>query len=130
MEQKHQERRNQERRTEGKKRRRVSRSFTFFPLSKLISMIKSTARKKEIPVVVTEGSYTSVACFYDGDMPEKGVEFSGTRFTRSLYRTREGRMVNADINAALNIYRKCSPEAERLRCMGITCPRRLQVMNP
>ena len=96
----------------------------------MISMIKSTARKKRIAVVVTEESYTSLACFYDGDMPKKGVEFSGTRFTRSLYRTREGRMLNADINAALNIYKKCSPEAERLRCMGITCPRRLQVMNP
>ena len=101
-----------------------------FPLSKLISMIKSTAKKKGIAVVTTEGSYTSLACFYDGDMPEKGVEFSGIRFTRSLYRTREWRMVNADINAALNIYKKCSPKAERLRCMGITCPRRLQVMNP
>ena len=77
-----------------------------FPLSKLISMIKSTARKKRIAVVVTEESYTSVVCFYDGDMPVKGVEFSGTRLTRSLYRTREGRMVNADINAALNIYKK------------------------
>ena len=129
MEQKHQERRNQERRTEGKKRRRFNRTFTSFSLSKLISMIKSTAKKKRIAVVVTEESYTSLACFYDGDMPEKGVEFSGTRLTRSLYRTREVRMVNADINAALNIYRKCSPEAERLRCMGITCPRRLQVMN-
>ncbi|MBQ8142235.1 MAG: transposase [Bacilli bacterium] len=67
-------------------------------------MIKSSARKKRIAVVVTEESYTSLACFYDGDMPEKGVEFSGIRLTRSLYRTREGRMVNADINAALNIY--------------------------
>ena len=108
----------------------VNRTFTFFPLSKLISMIKSTARKKGIAVVAIEESYTSLACFYDGDMPKKGVEFSGTRFTRSLYRTRDKRIVNADINAALNIYRKCSPEAERLRCMGITCPRRLQVMNP
>ncbi|MBQ8142695.1 MAG: transposase [Bacilli bacterium] len=92
-------------------------------------MIKSTAKKKGIAVVVTEETYTSVACFYDGDMPKKGVEFSGIRLTHSLYRTREGRMLNADINA-LNIYRKCSPEAKRLRCMGITCPRRLQVMNP
>ena len=101
-----------------------------FPLSRLISMITCTAKKKGIAVVTTEESYTSKASFYDGDMPEKGVEFSGTRFTRSLYRTKDKKIVNADINAALNIYRKCSPEAERLRCMGITCPRRLQVMNP
>ena len=114
----------------GKKKRRINRTFMSFPLSRLISMIKYSARKKGLAVVTTEESYTSKASFYDGDMPEKGVEFSGTRFTRSLYRTKDKRIVNADINAALNIYRKCSPEAERLRCMGITCPRRLQVMNP
>ena len=114
----------------GKKKRRINRTFMSFPFSRLISMIQCTAKKKGIAVVTTEESYTSKASFYDGDMPEKGVEFSGTRFTRSLYRTKDKRIVNADINAALNIYRKCSPEAERLRCMGITCPRRLQVMNP
>ena len=42
-----------------------------FPLSKMISMIKSTAKKKRIVVVVTEESYTSLACFYDGDMTER-----------------------------------------------------------
>ncbi len=41
-----------------------------------------------------------------------------------------GRIVKADINAALNILNKCSPEAgSLLRCMGITVPKRLQVYS-
>ena len=130
MEQKHQERRNPKRRTEGEEKEKGQQDLHVLSSFQTDQHDQEHCQEEGIPVVVTEESYTSLACFYDGDMPKKGVEFSGTRITCSLYRTREVRMLNADINAALNIYRKCSPEAERLRCMGITCPRRLQVMNP
>ena len=43
---------------------------------------------------------------------------------------RTGRIVNADINAALNILCKCSPDATWLRSMGITVPKRIQVLRP
>ncbi|MBR6411068.1 MAG: hypothetical protein IKS35_06770, partial [Clostridia bacterium] len=33
-------------------------------------------------------------------------EFSGKRIHRGMYRTKEGKLLNADVNGALNILRK------------------------
>ena len=60
-----------------------------------------------------EESYTSKASFWDLDeipvFDEKkktDYQFSGKRIHRGLYRTKNGRMINADINGACNILRK------------------------
>lgn len=113
-----------------KDRRKVNRTFVRIPMMSMIARIIYKAREYGIRALTVNESYTSLASFYDGDVPEKGTEFSGIRFMRSLYRTREGRIVNADINAALNILCKCSPDATWLRSMGITVPKRIQVLRP
>ena len=113
-----------------KSRRKINEFFTRIPLMRMISKILQKAPEYRIHAVTVNESYTSRASFYDGDVPARETEFSGIRFRRSLYRTRDGRIVNADINAALNILNKCSPEAGNLlRCMGITVPKRLQVYS-
>jgi transposase len=60
-----------------------------------------------------EESYTSKASFFDGDeIPKynqdnpKEYTFSGKRVKRGLYKTRNGKLINADINGALNILKK------------------------
>ena len=59
-----------------------------------------------------EESYTSKASALDFDpMPDSYQEdakftFSGKRIKRGLYRTSWGKLINADINGALNIGRK------------------------
>ena len=111
-------------------RRRINEFFVRIPLMRMIAKILQKAQEYRIHAVTINEPYTSMASFYDGDVPARGTEFSGIRFRRSLYRTRDGRIVNADINAALNILNKCSPEAgSLLRCMGITVPKRLQVYS-
>ena len=113
-----------------KSRRKINEFFTRIPLMRMISKILQKAPEYRIHAVTVNESYTSRASFYDGDVPARETEFSGIRFRRSLYRTRDGRIVNADINAALNILNKCSPDAGNLlRCMGITVPKRLQVYS-
>ena len=37
--------------------------------------------------------------------------FSGKRIQRGLYRAKDGRMINADINGAGNVIRKVAPDA-------------------
>ena len=63
--------------------------------------------------VEQEESYTSKASFWDNDeMPVYNADnptkyqFSGTRVHRGLYKTANGKTLNADVNGALNILRK------------------------
>ncbi len=44
---------------------------------------------------------------YNADNPQK-YEFSGKRIKRGLYQTKQGKLLNADCNGALNILRKSS----------------------
>ena len=81
-------------------------------------MITYKAQAAGLSVVEQEESYTSKASLADGDLipvygkePAEGVSFSGRRIRRGLYRTKTGRLVNADLNGAGNILRKYDPEA-------------------
>ena len=66
-----------------------------------------------------EESYTSKASFFDGDsIPEYGKSgachtFSGKRIHRGMYRTASGRLINADVNGALNILKKSNVVSPR-----------------
>ena len=66
-----------------------------------------------IILVKQEESYTSKASFWDKDsIPvyntdnPKQYQFSGNRVYRGLYKTANGKRLNADVNGALNILRK------------------------
>ena len=60
-----------------------------------------------------EESYTSKASFLDMDeipvfseSKKQTYKFSGKRIYRGLYRAKNGRILNADVNGACNILRK------------------------
>ena len=66
-----------------------------------------------INFVKQEESYTSKASFWDkDDIPvynadnPKEYQFGGSRIHRGLYKTANGKILNADVNGALNILRK------------------------
>ena len=64
-----------------------------------------------ITVITQEESYTSKASFLDNDdIPVYGEannpKFSGRRVKRGLYKTSDGRLINADVNGSYNILRK------------------------
>lgn len=93
--------------------RRNNQTFTALPHARLIEMIAYKAEAKGIKVVIREESYTSKASALDlHPIPDfdprfRGAHrFSGKRAKRGLYRTGSGRVINADINGALNILRK------------------------
>ncbi len=72
-------------------------------------------------------SYTSKASALDNDLVEKGL-YSGKRITRGLYQTKEGNIINADINAAINMIRKCNSNEVKLQMSrGLTSPLRVYV---
>src|SRR6266699_1443357 len=100
--------------------RRNNQNFVQIPLARFIDMLTYKAELVGIRVEVQEESYTSKASFLDldpiptyklGDDTE--YTFSGKRFGRRnrLYRTKDGRVICADVNGSYNILRKSKPGA-------------------
>ncbi|CAG9612679.1 IS200/IS605 family transposase ISBth14 [Bacillus rhizoplanae] len=95
---------------------RQNQSFCHILHNLLIEMIIYKAKRKGIIVQVVEESYTSKASFLDNDViPTYGgediPEFSGKRIKRGLYRTKENKLLNADVNGSYNILKKAVPKA-------------------
>lgn len=95
--------------------KRNNQQFVNVPHSKLIQMIKYKAELAGIDVVVTEESYSSQSSFLDNDsLPrygDKKPKFSGKRIKRGLYKSKEGKLINADVNGSYNIIRKVKSNA-------------------
>jgi putative transposase len=98
--------------------KRNNQTFCFIPHAKFIEMLKYKATLVGIRVIVTEESYTSKASFLDQDeMPvydpkrKEKPKFSGRRIKRGLYRAKDGRLINADVQGSYNIIRKVAPKA-------------------
>lgn len=100
-------------------RKADKQNFKHLPFSTLIQMITYKAQAQGITVIIQEESYSSKASFIDNDeIPIYGEEdedkvhvFSGKRITRGRYKSKNGLIVNADVNAAFNILKKAAPEA-------------------
>jgi len=88
-----------------------NQNFVYIPHKKIIDMITYKSADVGINVKLTEESYTSKASFIDNDiLPTKfgDYEFSGKRIRRGLYQSKDGVLINADVNGAYNILRKCN----------------------
>ncbi len=90
-----------------------NQNFVQIPFHSLRSKLKALCERYELIYTEQEESYTSKASAIDGDeIPvynadnPKTHQFSGKRINRGLYRTKDGHLVNADLNGSLNIGRK------------------------
>lgn len=89
-----------------------NQQFTQIPFGKIRDHLYNLCVRYGLEYVEQEESYTSKASFFDNDiMPvwngdKHVVSFSGKRIQRGMYRTKDGRLVNADVNGALNILQK------------------------
>ena len=85
---------------------RNNQSFVSIPHSMFLSMLEYKCSLHGIRCIQREESYTSKASFIDNDPIEKQDTFSGERVRRGLYRSKLGKLINADFNGFLNILRK------------------------
>jgi putative transposase len=90
-----------------------NQQFVSIPFATLISQIRYKAEQYGIKVTLQEESYTSKADSLALDeLPvyQKGQSvrhvFSGKRIKRGLYQSVTGKLLNADVNGAINILRK------------------------
>ena len=89
--------------------KKTNQSFTQIPFNTFISQLTYKCLAKGIKVVGQEESYTSKASFLDEDeIPvykdvQTKPQFSGKRISRGLYQSKDGRVLNADVNGSYNI---------------------------
>lgn len=95
--------------------KRNNQIFTQLPFGKIREKLEYLCKRYGINYILQEESYTSKASFFDNDkLPTYNAdnpqeyEFSGKRVKRGLYQTKDGYLLNADCNGALNILRKSS----------------------
>ncbi|WP_246844281.1 RNA-guided endonuclease TnpB family protein [Hydrocoleum sp. CS-953] len=90
--------------------KKTNQKFVQIPHHNLRMKLKSMCYRYGLTYKEQEESYTSKASFLDGDLiPVYNADnpteynFSGKRIKRGLYKTREGKLINADCNGAVNI---------------------------
>ena len=57
-------------------------------------------------MIKTEESYTSEPCFLDSELPIKENYNKSRRIKRGLFKSNNGKYINADVNGAFQIMRK------------------------
>jgi transposase len=116
-----------------------NQNFVLIPTGRLIKRLQELTTEYGIVVTLTEEANTSAASYLDGDtLPAhgekpKGWRASGKRVQRGLYRSAQGRLINADCNAAANILKKVMIQLElNLAEVGwgaLTLPRRVDLFS-
>ena len=115
----------------------TNQQFTQISFGSLREALAGLCERYGMQYIEQEESYTSKASFLDLDeIPVYNPEhpytegFSGKRIKRGLYRSADGKVINADVNGACNILRKSKQnfDFEEL-CNGLLdSPLRIRVM--
>ena len=107
-----------------------NQKFTQIPFGKIRNILNYLCELNGINFIEQEESYTSKASFWDRDeIPvfssesKVNYDFSGKRVHRGLYCSKNGMLLNADINGSLNILRKSNVVSlEALYSRGVLNP--------
>lgn len=107
-----------------------NQKFTQIPFGKIRDTLNYLCELNGINFIEQEESYTSKASFWDRDeIPvfnsesKVNCDFSGKRVHRGLYRSKNGMLLNADLNGSLNILRKSNVVSlEALYSRGVLNP--------
>lgn len=86
--------------------KRVNQTFVQIPFTKLISFLEYKCKKVGINFILNEEAYTSKCDSLTLEEVCKHSEYVGKRVRRGLFQSSTGKLINADVNGALNIMRK------------------------
>ena len=86
--------------------KRNNQNFVGIPFNTLLDMLHYKCNLVGISMIITEESYTSKCSFIDNEEIKKKEVYDGKRTKRGLYRSKDGKLINADINGSYNIMRK------------------------
>lgn len=86
--------------------KRNNQKFTQIPFARLISYLEYKCELAGIEIVTHEESYTSKCDSLAFEAISKHDNYLGKRKKRGLFQSSTGKLINADVNGALNIMRK------------------------
>ena len=83
-----------------------NKKFYQIPYCKLLNKLKEKCYKYGIRVEFNEESYTSKCDALSLEPIHKQEKYLGKRIKRGLFSSKIGKLINADLNGAINIMRK------------------------
>lgn len=88
-----------------------NQKFVGIPFEKMLFMLEYKCEKFGLNIITNEESYTSKCSFLDLEEIKKHDEYLGRRIKRGLFKSKDGYLINSDVNGSLNIIRKVVPKA-------------------
>jgi putative transposase len=108
--------------------KQTNQNFVMVPVNWLINMISYKGQELGMETKVQEESHTSKCSFLDQEPVEHRDKYVGKRISRGRFRSANGTIINADVNAFYNIIRKAVPGAFANGIEGVRMnPRRLSI---
>lgn len=108
-----------------------NQNFTQIPFGYLMRGIESKCNEYGLRYLEIQESHTSICSAIDSESIKHHYEYVGKRIKRGLFRTKNGLLVNSDVNGAINIARKSkvtSIEIAHEMVKGIVAyPKRIRV---
>jgi putative transposase len=83
-----------------------NQKFVSIPFFKFMEQVRYKCQLEGISVVTQEESYTSKCSALDLEPIQKREQYQGRRVKRGLFVSKEGLLINADVNGSLSIGRK------------------------
>ena len=112
--------------------------FSHYAFKQFKEKLETKCTLHDIELIIQEESYTSKSSFLDNDIlpvyqenrEHEKYEFKGQRIKRGLYKTADGFLINADVNAACNIIRKSKQkfDLEGLYKWARTAPTKIKLI--
>lgn len=110
-----------------------NQNFVNIPIARLKNKLLNKCEYYKIDYIIQEESFTSKASFLDNDivpnLSNSKYEFSGKRIKRGLYQSANGTLINADVNAALNIIRKSGFDLKDFDIKNIFTVKKINVLK-
>lgn len=91
--------------------KRNNQNFVSIPFEMLISMLRYKSERQGLRFVEINESHTSKCSSFDLEPVCHHDTYVGRRVRRGLFKTRDGILINADINGSYNIMRKVKGDA-------------------
>ncbi len=86
--------------------KRNNQNFVQVPFGYLMSMLESKCQEYGLRYIETQESHTSKCSCIDNEEVKHHDEYVGKRVKRGLFKSKDGILINADVNGAVNIARK------------------------
>ena len=113
--------------------KRNNQTFVSIPYNKFLHMLQYKCEMCGINLIINEESYTSKCDSLVFETMEKHETYLGKRVKRGLFQSSINKLINTDVNGALNILRKVVGDSEiisKIINSGCLCqPKRINVFS-